>query len=213
MAIDIKIVDGDGSGNRAKVNDAGYIFTQNSNLPPVDNREQQLLYRQFLTLNGDGTTTDMIVDGSTTPQLFTINAIPDKDIFITSLSILIQGNNLDLGNDFAGGVALTNGVRMYYEDQNGEVNIGSGLTTNFSFTRLCQGNMPFGDNTTAFIKTDGTPAIFPTLNFKKVFGFTSGLRLLRNTTNKLVLEVNDNLPGTVGATPAFTIIANGFELK
>ena len=155
----------------------------------------------------------MIVDGSTTPQLFTINAIPEKDIFITSLSILIQGNNLDLGNNFAGGVALTNGVRMYYEDQNGEVNIGTDLTTNFSFTRLCQGQMPFGDNTTAFIKTDGTPAIFPTLNFKKVFGFTSGLRLLRNTTNKLVLEVNDDLPGTVGATPAFTIIANGFELK
>ena len=213
MAIDIKIVDGAGSGNRAKVNDGGYIFTQNSNLPPVDNREQQLLYRQFLTLNGDGTTTDMIVDGSTTPQLFTINAIPDKDIFITSLSILIQGNNLDLGNDFAGGVALTNGVRMYYEDQNGEVNIGTDLTTNFDFTRLCQGNMPFGDNATAFIKTDGTTAIFPTLNFKKVFGFTYGLRLLRNTTNRLVLEVNDDLPGTVGATPAFTIIANGFELK
>ena len=167
MAIDIKIVDGAGSGNRAKVNDGGYILTQNSNLPPVDTREQQLLYRQFLTLNGDGTTTDMIVDGSTTPQLFTINAIPEKDIFITSLSILIQGNNLDLGNNFAGGVALTNGVRMYYEDQNGEVNIGTDLTTNFSFTRLCQGNMPFGDNTTAFIKTDGTPAIFPTLNLKR----------------------------------------------
>ena len=213
MAIDIKIVDGDGSGNRAKVNDAGYIFTQNSNLPPVDNREQQLLYRQFLTLNGDGTTTDMIVDGSTTPQLFTINAIPDKDIFITSLSILIQGGGLSLGDNFAGGVALTNGVRMYYEDQNGEVNIGTDLTTNFSFTRLCQGNTPFGDNANAFIKTDGTPAIFPTLNFKKVFGFTSGLRLLRNTTNRLVLEVNDDLPGTVGASPAFTIIANGFELK
>ena len=213
MSIDIKIIDGNGSGNRAKVNDGGYIFTQNSNLPPVDNREQQLLYRQFLTLNGDGTTTDMIVDGSTTPQLFTINAIPNKDIFITSLSILIQGGGLSLGDNFAGGVALTNGVRMYYEDQNGEVNIGTNLTTNFTFTRLCQGNIPFGNSTTAFIKTDGTPAIFPTLNFKKVFGFTSGLRLLRNTTNKLVLEVNDNLPVTVGASPSFTIIANGFELK
>ena len=73
--------------------------------------------------------------------------------------------------------------------------------------------MPFGDSTTAFIKTDGTPAIFPTLNFKKVFGFTSGLRLLRNTTNRLVLEVNDDLTTGLGASPAFTIIANGFELK
>ena len=213
MSRNSNIIDGEGSGKYIKVNDAGYILTQNSIVPPNDSRDLQIIYRKFLTLNADGTTTEMLVDGSTTPQKFYISAIPNKDIFITSLSIIIQGGGLSLGDNFAGGVALTNGVRMYYEDQNGEVNIGTDLTTNFSFTRLCQGNTPFGDNANAFIKTDGTPAIFPTLNFKKVFGFTSGLRLLRNTTNKLVLEVNDNLPGTVGASPAFTIIANGFELK
>ena len=218
MAIDIKIVDGTGSGNRAKVNDGGYIFTQNSNLPPVDDNNSQSILRQFLTLNNDGITTDMIVDGSITPQLFTINAIPEKDIYITSLSILVQGNALTLGNDFAGSDVAgnplpTNGMRIYYEDENGEINVGTDLTTNFSFIRLSQGNVAFGDDTTAFIKTDGVPTIFPTLNFNKVFGFTSGLRLLRGTNNKLVLEVNDDLPNIVNTNGAFNIIVNGFTLK
>ena len=216
MSIKVRIEDGDGSGNRAKVTEGGYIYVQDSNIPPLDDRDLQIIYRQNLTLNGDGTTTEMTVDGSTTPQLFTINAIPEKDIYITSLSIFIEATGIALGLDFAGsGAALANGCRLYYEDKNGEINIGTNLVTNFELVRLCQGNVPFGDAANAFIKTDGTPAIFPTLSFKKVFGFQSGLRLLRNTTDKLVLEVNDNLtPGTIVAADAsFNIIANGFELK
>ena len=216
MSIKVRIEDGDGSGNRAKVTEGGYIYVQDSNIPPLDDRDLQIIYRKNLTLNGDGTTTEMTVDGSTTPQLFTIEAIPEKDIYITSLSIFIEATGIALGLDFAGSAAaLTNGCRLYYEDKNGEINIGTNLVTNFEFVRLCQGNVPFGDATNAFIKTDGTPAIFPTLSFKKVFGFQSGLRLLRNTTDKLVLEVNDNLtPGTIVAADAsFNIIANGFELK
>ena len=222
MSIKVRIEDGDGSGNRAKVTEGGYIYAQDSNLPPLDDRDSQIIYRQNLTLNGDGTTTEMTVDGSTTPQLFTINAIPEKDIYITSLSIFVQATALSLGQDFAGSntatatLALPNGCRLFYEDKNGEINIGTDIVVNFDFIRLCQGNAPFGDSTTAFIKTDGTPTIFPILSFKKVFGFQSGLRLLRNTTDKLVFEVNDNLTagGTIlPADASINIIANGFELK
>ena len=217
MSISIKIEDGEGSGKRAKVNSGGYLFVQDSNLPPLEDSNRQVVYRNFLSLNGAGVTTDMIVDGSTTPQLFFIEAIPNKDIYITSLSILLQGDGLTLGNDFAGSATAgnplpTNGCRIYYEDHNGEINIGTDLTTNFSFTRLCQGNVAFGDNSTAFIKTDGVPTIFPTLSFKKVFGFNSGLRLLRGTKDRLVLEVNDDLPNIVNTNAAFNIIVNGFEL-
>ena len=216
MSIKVRIEDGDGSGNRAKVTEGGYIYTQDSNIPPLDDRDLQIIYRQNLTLNGDGTTTEMTVDGSTTSQLFYITATPNEDVYITSLSIFIEATGIALGLDFAGsGAALANGCRLYYEDQNGEINIGTDLVTNFEFVRLCQGNVPFGNAANAFIKTDGIPAIFPTLSFKKVFGFSSGFRLLRGTTNKLVLEVNDNLtPGTiVAANAGFNIIANGFKLK
>ena len=222
MSIKVRIEDGDGSGNRAKVTEGGYIYVQDSNIPPIDDRDLQIIYRQNLTLNGDGTTTEMTVDGSTTPQLFTINAIPEKDIYITSLSIFVQATALSLGQDFAGSntatatLALPNGCRLFYEDKNGEINIGTDIVVNFDFIRLCQGNAPFGDNSTAFIKTDGTPTIFPILSFKKVFGFQSGLRLLRDTTDKLVFEVNDDLTagGTIlPANASINIIANGFELK
>ena len=222
MPIDVKIQDGRGSSKKAKVTEGDYVFVQDSNIPPIDDRDLQIIYRQNLTLNGDGTTTEMTVDGSTTPQLFTINAIPEKDIYITSLSIFVQATALSLGQDFAGSntatatLALPNGCRLFYEDKNGEINIGTDIVVNFDFIRLCQGNAPFGDNSTAFIKTDGTPTIFPILSFKKVFGFQSGLRLLRDTTDKLVFEINDDL--TAGGTnlPAdasINIIANGFELK
>ena len=222
MSIKTKITDGGGSGNRAKVTEGGYIYVQDSNIPPLDDRDLQIVYRQNLTLNGDGTTTEMTVDGSTTPQLFTIKAIPEKDIYITSLSIFVQATALSLGQDFAGSstatatLALPNGCRLFYEDKNGEINIGTDIVVNFDFIRLCQVNAPFGDSTTAFIKTDGTPTIFPILSFKKVFGFQSGLRLLRDTTDKLVFEVNDDLTagGTIlPADASINIIANGFELK
>jgi len=222
MPIDVKTQDGRGSSKKAKVTEGDYVFVQDSNIPPIDDRDLQIIYRQNLTLNGDGTTTEMTVDGSTTPQLFTINAIPEKDIYITSLSIFVQATALSLGQDFAGSntatatLALPNGCRLFYEDKNGEINIGTDIVVNFDFIRLCQGNAPFGDNSTAFIKTDGTPTIFPILSFKKVFGFQSGLRLLRDTTDKLVFEVNDDLTagGTIlPADASINIIANGFELK
>jgi len=141
MSIKVRIEDGDGSGKKAKVTEGGYVFVQDSNLPPVDDRDLQIIYRQNLTLNGDGTTTEMTVDGSTTPQLFTIDAIPEKDIYITSLSIFVQATSLTLGQDFAGSnvaqgvLALPNGCRLFYEDKNGEINIGTDIVVNFDFIR------------------------------------------------------------------------------
>ena len=222
MSRNSNIVDGGGSGKYIKVNDAGYILTQNSIVPPNDIRDLQIIYRKFLTLNGDGTTIDMIVDGSTTPQKFYIEASSENDIYITSLSIIIQGALLDLDQDFAGSnAALTNGFNMYYEDQNGLINIGTDLTTNFKFITLCQGNPNFGDGTNAFVipgltaggKNQAARGIIPILDFNEVFGFTYGLKLLRGSNNRLVLEVNDDLPNDVGLNPGMNIIAYGFERK
>ena len=219
------IQDGEGTGKNAIVDPGGYLFVQPAPFPPDDNRDIQLIYRQFLTLNGDGTTSNMLVDGSITSQIFTIPGKPNNDIYITSLSFVIAGDGLVLGNDFAGsGSPLTNGCRLYYEDSNGEVNIGTSLQTNFDFIRLCQGNPAFADPTLGpFIANDiagasgkgSTPAdgIIPVLNFRDVFGFQYGLKIARNTTNRLVLEVNDNLTTGLGLNAAFNIIAYGFERK
>jgi len=219
------IQDGEGTGKNATVDPGGYLYVQPAPFPPDDNRDIQLIYRQFLTLNGDGTTSEMTVDGSTTSQLFYIQGQPEKDIYITSLSFVIAGAGIALGNDFAGsGTLLTNGCRLYYEDLNGEVNIGTQLQSNFDFIRLCQGVPAFADPTLGpFIAPSiegasgkgSTPAdgIIPVLNFRDVFGFQYGLKIARNTNNRLVLEINDNLTTGLGLNAAFNVIAYGFERK
>jgi hypothetical protein len=123
-----------------------------------------------------------------------------------------------LGNDFAGnGAALTNGCRLYYEDKNGEVNIGTSLQTNFDFIRLCQGNPAFnnGDDSGGGGKgSSAADAIIPVLNISDIFGLPYGIKLQRATTHKLVLEVNDDITaGVLGANAAFNIIAYGFKRK
>jgi len=222
MSSKTRIVD---DNKQALIEDGGYIRVQPAPFPPQDDRDKQLIFRQFLTLNGDGTTTDMLVDGSVTPQTFSIDGIERADIYITSLSFIIAGDGIVLGDDFAGsGAALTNGMRLYYEDNNGETNIGTNLTTNFDFIRLCQGNPAFADPTAGpFIAPSiagatgkgVTPAngILPVLNFQNIFGFQYGLKIAKGTNHKLVLEVNDNLTTGLGANAAFNIIAYGFELK
>ena len=217
MSRNSNIVDGDGSGKYIKVNDAGYILTQNSIVPPNDSRDLQIIYRKFLTLNADGTTTEMLVDGSTTPQKFYVEASSENDIYITSLSIIIQGALLNLGDDFAGsGSALGNGFNIYYEDQNGLINIGTDLTTNFDFIRLCQGNPNFGNDGDAFIipgLTEAATGIIPILNFNEVFGLTYGLKLLRGSNNRFVFEINDDLTTGLGLNSGMNVIAYGFERK
>lgn len=234
MSRNSNIIDGEGTGSYLKVNEGGYVLTQSSGLPPKDDRDIQIVYRNFLTLNGDGTTTSMLVDGSTTPQLFYVEASPNNDIYITSLSIVIQGLNISLGDNFAGsGSALANGCRLYYEDKNGEVTIGNNLDTNFELVRLCQGNPSFGNNGNAFKIPNLAPGggggkgggglktsdgYIPVLDFPEVFGFNYGLRLQRGTTNRLIFEINDDIRITADGGPlpddaGFNIIVYGFERK
>lgn len=222
MSVRSKIVFGN---NEAVVDENGFLRVAVSGIPISQIGNRQIVYRQFLTLDNDGTTTEMTVDGSATSQLFSVNAEPNKDIYITSLSIIIVGTGIALGNDFAGsGASLTNGCRLYYEDDiNGEVNIGTSLQNNFDFIRLCQGNPPFADPTAgAFIAPSiaGTSAkggsvadgIIPVLDIKNVFGLAFGIKLSANTKDKLVLEVNDNLSTGLGANASFNVIAYGFEI-
>lgn len=224
MAVRSKIVFGD---NEAIVDDGGFLRVVVSGLPLNTTGNKQIIYRKFLTLDNDGSTVEMTVDGSTTPQRFTINAEPDKDIFITSLSFQILGTGITLGEDFAGsGSPLTNGCRLFYKDNvNGEVNIGTQLQNNFDFIRLCQGNPAFADPTLGpFIAPSITSSgggkggnvadgIIPVLDVKSVFGLAFGIRLNADTKDELVLEVNDNLSTGLGVGASFNIIAYGFEIN
>jgi hypothetical protein len=208
MSIRTNIEDGAGRGYTAKVSPEGFLFTQEAPYPPSLEETKITIYREFLTLNNDGTTTSMLVNGATTPQSFYINAEPNVDIYITTVSFLIADAGAAL-NEFGGITALANGCRFYYEDNNGEINIGTNLRSNFEFVRLCQGNPAFGGGSSAFLANNvvgASEAFIPVFDFRN-FGFKWGLKLAASTNNRLVLEINDN----VTALDGFNAIAYGFR--
>ena len=208
MSIRTNIEDGSGNGYLAKVSPEGFLFTQEAPYPPASEETKITVYREFLTLNNDGTTNDMRVNGSTTPQQFFITAEPDFDVYITTVSFLIADAGASL-NEFGGISALANGCRFFYEDNNGEINVGTSLISNFEFVRLCQGNPSFGGGSSAFLANNvvGTSEAFiPVFDFRN-FGFKWGLKLAAGSQNRLVLEVNDN----VTAIDAFNAVAYGFR--
>lgn len=209
MSFNTKIQDGSGQGYYAKVSPEGFLYTQEAPFPPVGEDTKITIYREFLTLNGNGTS-DMRVNGSVTPQRFWINAEPGFDIYITTVSFLIADAGASL-NEFGGITALTNGCRFYYEDLNGQINIGTSLVSNWEFVRLCQGQPAFGSGASAFLANNvvgASEAFIPVFDFRN-FGFKWGLKLFAGTNNRLVLEINDN----VTAIDALNVIAYGFRRK
>lgn len=208
MAVKANIEDGSGNGNLAKVSNEGFLFTQEAPFPPSGEETKITVYREFLTLNNDGTTNDMRVDGSTTSQYFWINAEPNFDIYITTLSFLISDAGAEL-DEFGNLPALTNGCRLFYEDNNGEINIGTDLVSNFEFIRLCQGNPSFGNAADAFRARNivgASEGYIPVFDFRN-FGFRWGLKLKAGTNNRLVMEINDN----VSSIDGFNATAYGFR--
>lgn len=210
MSVKTTIVDGRGTGSEAKVSDQGFLYTQPAPYPPAGEDTVMTIYREFLTLNNDGTTTDMRVNGSVTRQYFWVNAEPDSDVYITSLSFLIADANATLVQ-FGALTALTNGCRLFYENTEGQINIGTALRSNFDIVRLCLGAPAFGTGTDAFRGSNviGTSEAFiPVLDFR-TFGFRWGIRLLNGTQNRLAFEIADN----VTALDALNIVAYGFRRK
>ena len=72
-----------------KVDSNNRLYEIDTTYPPLTNEKQLLVYSNSLTLNGDGVTTDMKVDGSSTTQEFFIKSEENADIFVTSLSFFI----------------------------------------------------------------------------------------------------------------------------
>ena len=160
---------------------------------------------------------DMRVNGSVTKQIFfippdTIRAKP-ADRYINSIVFTIADQSGELRN-FGALNRLTNGCRLFYTSERGEVTIRSGLKSNFDFVRLCVGEPSFGSSLDAFqadraIGTGGSAsdAWIPTLNFSKVFGTQFGIKLSSGSTQRLSIEINDNVTGV----DEFTAIGYGFD--
>lgn len=70
------------------------------------------LFIENATLNGDGVTTDMRVNGSGTPQDFLINAQVETDVFIEELRFFGNGNGIKLRNFLSRNQPLSTGIEI-----------------------------------------------------------------------------------------------------
>jgi len=118
--------------------------------PPRDEPIIALPYRERFA-NSSGST-DMIVDGSTTPVGFYVEANDHKDIYVKSISVLIGDGGNPALNKFGALAALNNGVSLHYVTEDlGDFEMHEGIKTNLEFVRLGVDTGAIGTGTDAYL--------------------------------------------------------------
>jgi hypothetical protein len=207
--IKAKIIGSGPERTEVDVEKSGAMSVVERPFPPFGVMQNVRPFRQFLTDDGTATgSEDMLVDGSVTPVDFFVEAPQAADLYVTRLSFIVVDQNMAL-NTFGNIAALTNGCRLFYTDELGEVDIAEALQTNFDIVRLCSGLPSFGDGTTAFIANNVdfiSEGIIPVLDLKDTFGFRWGLEFRNGSTQKLVFRIRDDITGI----DAMDVIIYGF---
>lgn len=208
MSVDVHLLGAE--GRRLHLTKEGALPVILHNHPLTDEFVESYVFSEYFT---NSNSNDMRVDGSATPVEFHIPAVADRDIFVSSISVLITDPGANL-NEFGNLTALTNGLEFIYRSSSiGEIAIFSGIKTNLDFIRFCGETGAVGTGTDAW-KSDiagggGEDSYMPRLNIQNTFGYQNGLHLRKGKNDELLFRVNDNL--SVGMT-TFNIIAFGQQI-
>lgn len=202
------IEDAQGSGIGARVNSLGAIKVNNQNIPDLTDPNNAIPITGFL-VDANGSI-DARVDGSVTPIDFSIKATQNSDIYLNALSFKLADANAQL-NEWGSIGVLNVGFDLIYSTQDlGERILATGIRTSFDLIRLCQADPAFSQGVESFRASNvvaGAEGYLPNLKFES-FGLPFGIRLKRNTFDKLILRVNDNVTGV----DAFDIFYYGTEI-
>jgi hypothetical protein len=201
--IKVQLEDSDRSGIGAQVTDEGNLNVIVAPKPPSNGSLMQPVAKNFTNSSGS---TDMRVSASVaSPVDFSVDAEADFDVYIKSINILISDAGATL-NQFGAISALTNGVQFIWKTQDkGELIIIPDLKSNYDFIQLAGGNPAFGDGNSAFRGNNviGTSeAYLQRVDLGAIFGLQWGLKLRKNTNDKIVFRVRDN-----------TSAIDGFEMS
>lgn len=186
---------------------------------PSVSEDNSVIFREFLTLNGNGITSSMRVDGSVTNQDFYIQSVQDADIYITALSFYLGAELviIDLV-EFGNLPALTNGCQLLYQSSDvGTIIIADSIKSNFDLLNVCNVKPSFGSGAAAFEYSNATATVSegygPVLYFSE-FGFgEDGVLLPAGTTDRLTFRIRDNLNVGLSSISKFDVIAQGFKRK
>ena len=193
MSIDSRIYDPQ-SGNFAKVNGEGELEVVVHSHPPLNEKVVMKPYRaKMVSVAGSE---DMRTAGTLSrPVTYKIEASPDVDIFIKTLSFVISDAGATLVQ-FGSITALTNGCELFYSSHDaGEVILHDSLTSNFDFVQFCGGNPAFGTGNSSFRANNvvsTSEAFIPLLDLQMMMGFPWGLQLKKGSKDFIGMRIKDD---------------------
>lgn len=206
MSLNIHIVDGTGNKYKAMVHEDGALGMVIHPEPPLLAQKTKP-FRQYLTDDGlSSGSNDMGIDGSVTSVDFWIPANGDSDRYITNLNFLVAYGAAAQPNQWANGVALTNGSRLFYKTISGEIDIHEAIKSNQDLFRLALELIPTAWEV-RHTNANNDYGYFINLDLSKIAP-PFGIKLDAGTKQKLCMTVRDNA-GTDADT--FNVIALGFD--
>ncbi len=176
--------------------------------PPTDIENKLLPFVGALTVSGDGTTSDLRIDGSVTPLDAFIGPPNTGDLYLTTGNILLSGGGVVSLNRFGNLNALTTGIDVFVETGNLRFPVATGLQTNFDMIRIATKTQGTGGKNDAYLlantNTANEDGYNPILDFTTISPL--GLRLRKDTLDKLGVTINDDLTGL----GTFNIVITGY---
>lgn len=190
----------------AKVTSDNELSVINSSYPPMTPQKVRP-FRQYLTDDGlaDGSN-DMGIDGSSDSVDFYIKASSKEDRYVTTLNFILGYGTSGQPNEWADGTVLTNGCRLFYTNNQGDVDIHDGIKSNQDFFRLSFMPIPTAWEV-RHVNATNDYGYFITLDLIRL-GFPFGIKLDMGTQQKLTMRIQDNA-GT--SADSFNCIAYGFD--
>ena len=174
----------------------GRVVVEHGPPPPVGEASRFRYYNKLLGSTGAGSgTTNMNVDGSSSPQTFYIEADADYDLLVM-LMVLIVADTAVTHNSFGNVSALSTGVDVKVTEAGVEETIIDKAKTGGQLIAQSGLSHPYGDGAQSFelINWTGTQdAQTVVIPFHHII--PGGLRIGRGTRDTICVVVNDDLTG------------------
>jgi hypothetical protein len=192
MSAPVHIVNGQGGQRRSAIVDTNFALRTASAVPEIVASGTKNRARYFNDYLYNGAAVNMAVNGAVTPQVFTITAANEYDLYITQVQILIASGQI-ANNKFGDLTALANGWSLYVIEQGvttyilNEVTTTGELSLEAGGTFVSLSNWNAANDNARIISIDITAA-FP-------FDTLRGLRIGRGSQDSFSALVQDDLSG------------------
>ena len=201
-------------GKQLKINGEGEVSVVIHQHPPIDEDIFALPFRSYFTDDGlPNGFNDMAVSPPVDYIDYYISASTEFDIYIKYITVEIGASGTPNLNKFGSLTALTNGVSFYWDSQKEPLyELHEGIKTNKEFIRIASDTGAIGTGVDAYladVSGGGTEKSYlPSIDMSEIYGLPWGLRLRKNSLDKIIFRVQDNLTGL----STFNAIATGTRI-